>query len=78
MKCPQSGHDNREGAQSCGICGISLSVPTVNESGTAANGIGLASGIGNIFQAIGYLLILLGILDFITEHFLGKDFTGVT
>ena len=32
---------------------------------------------GEIFQGIGYLLIFLGILDFITGNFLGKDFTGV-
>ena len=65
MKCPKCGHDNREGAQSCGVCGISLSVPTVNESGTAANGNEISIRLGVWFEGIGYLLILLAFLDFL-------------
>jgi tetratricopeptide (TPR) repeat protein len=51
-------------------------VPTVNESGTAANGNRISIRLGEILQATGYLLIVLAILDFITGNFLGKDFTG--
>jgi len=32
---------------------------------------------GPFFQGIGVLLIILGVVDFITGNFLGKDFTGV-
>ena len=32
---------------------------------------------GPFFQGIGALLIILGVVDFITGNFLGKDFTGV-
>ena len=32
---------------------------------------------GTFFQGIGALLIILGVVDFITGTFLGKDFTGV-